>query len=55
VAKKFDGSGFWKTVGRPRIDYELEGLIIQFIEENPTWGYDRIVGALSNLGYKVSD
>ena len=55
VAKKFDGSRFRKTVGRPRIDYELEGLIIQFIEENPTWGYDRIVGALSNLGYKVSD
>ena len=23
--------------------------------ENPAWGYDRIVGALSNLGLKVSD
>ena len=55
VAKKFDGSKFRKTVGRPRIDYELEALIIQFVEENPSWGYDRIVGALSNLGYKVSD
>ena len=55
MAKKFDGSGFWKTVGRPRIDYELESLILRIAEENPTWGYDRIVGALSNLGYKVSD
>ncbi len=24
-------------------------------EENPTWGYDRIAGALSNLGYDVCD
>jgi hypothetical protein len=23
--------------------------------ENSSWGYDRIVGALSNLGYTVSD
>jgi putative transposase len=24
-------------------------------EENPSWGYDRIVGALANLGNRVSD
>ena len=24
-------------------------------EENRSWGYDRIVGALANLGYEVSD
>jgi putative transposase len=24
-------------------------------KENPSWGYDRIVGALANLGRKVSD
>jgi putative transposase len=23
--------------------------------ENPSWGYDRIVGAMTNLGHKVSD
>jgi putative transposase len=23
--------------------------------ENRSWGYDRIVGALANLGYRVSD
>jgi putative transposase len=55
VAKKFDGSKCRKTVGRPSIDSDLEALIIQFVEENPSWGYDRIVGALSNLGYKISD
>jgi hypothetical protein len=24
-------------------------------KENPTWGYDRIVGALANLGRRLSD
>jgi hypothetical protein len=24
-------------------------------KENPSWGYDRIVGALANLGYRLSD
>jgi hypothetical protein len=23
--------------------------------ENPSWGYDRIVGALANLGHQISD
>ncbi len=38
-----------------RLSPELEKLIIRFAEENPGWGYDRISGALSNLGYKLSD
>ena len=40
---------------RPRIDREVEGLIIRMAEENRSWGYDRIVGALANLGHEVSD
>ena len=55
VAKKFDGSIFRKKVGRPQVNAELESLIVKFAEENPSWGYDRIEGALSNLGYRVSD
>ncbi len=55
VAKKFDGSKFRKKAGRPRIDHELESLILKFAEENPSWGYDRLSGALSNLGFQVSD
>ncbi len=55
VAQKFDGSMFRKRAGRPRIDHELESLIITLAEDNPSWGYDRIAGALSNLGYDVSD
>ena len=42
-------------VGRPRIDKELEDLVVHMARENRSWGYDRIVGALSNLGYRISD
>jgi putative transposase len=28
---------------------------MQMAKENPGWGYDRIVGALANLGYLLSD
>jgi hypothetical protein len=31
------------------------GSIIRMAEENRSWGYDRIVGALANLGHEVSD
>ena len=55
VARKFDGSRARRTAGRPRIDREVEELIVRTIEENRTWGYDRIVGALANLGHEVSD
>lgn len=55
VAKKFDGSNNRKKVGRPKTDYELEELVISFARENPDWGYDRITGALLNLGYGISD
>jgi transposase InsO family protein len=55
VAEKFDGSEQRKSVGRPRVDKELEDLIIQMAKENRSWGYDRIAGALAELGYEVSD
>ena len=29
--------------------------MVQMAKENPTWGYDRIVGALANLGQRLSD
>jgi hypothetical protein len=37
------------------IDPELEVLIVRMAQENRSWGYDRIVGALANLGLTVSD
>jgi putative transposase len=55
VAQKFDGSRQRKALGRPKIDEELEALVVRMAQENRSWGYDRIVGALANLGYTVSD
>jgi hypothetical protein len=34
---------------------EIEDLVVRMARENCSWGYDRIVGALANLGYTVSD
>ena len=55
VAQKFDGSQQRQSPGRPTIDQELEALIVRIAQENRSWGYDRIVGALANLGLTVSD
>ena len=55
VARKFDGSTSRRYPGRPRIDREIEALVLRMAKENVDWGYDRIVGALANLGYTVSD
>jgi putative transposase len=53
VAQKCDGSP-QKVPGRPRIDQEIEALIVRMAQENGSWGSDRIVGALANLGLTVS-
>lgn len=29
--------------------------IVRIASENPDWGYERIVGALDNIDYQVSD
>ena len=55
VARKFDGSQQRKAPGHPTIDQELEALVIRMARENRSWGYDRMVGALANLGYTISD
>ena len=54
VAQKFDGSQQRQSPGRPTIAEELEALIVRIAQENRSWGYDRIVGALANLGVTVS-
>jgi hypothetical protein len=55
IAKKFDGSMYSKSWGRPRIDEEIEQWVVRMAKENPGWGYDRIVGAMGNLGFQLSD
>src|SRR2546427_2522967 len=55
IAQKFDGSQQRQAPGRPPVDAELEALVVRIAQENRSWGYDRIVGALANLGYTISD
>jgi putative transposase len=55
IAEKFDGSKRRSYPGRPPATPEIEALIVRMARENSGWGYDRIVGALANLGHRVSD
>jgi len=55
VARKFDGSKSRHYPGRPRVDGEIEQLVVCMAKENSDWGYDRIMGAMENLGYTLSD
>jgi hypothetical protein len=55
IARKFDGSKVRRSPGRPRTDAALEDLVVRMAQENTGWGYDRIAGALANLGYTLSD
>ena len=43
-----------KGRGRPRIAQEIIDLVIRMARENDGWGYDRIQGALANLGYLIA-
>jgi hypothetical protein len=40
---------------RPRVTEEVEKLVLRMVDETPRWGYDRVAGALSNLGHDISD
>jgi hypothetical protein len=55
VAQKFDGSKQRRAPGRPPVEPEIEQLVVRMARENSGWGYDRIVGALANLGHEISD
>ena len=55
IARKFDGSKSRRYPGRPRIDHEIEQWVVRMAQDNSDWGYDRIVGAMANLGYRLSD
>ncbi|MDG2122314.1 MAG: integrase core domain-containing protein [Verrucomicrobiales bacterium] len=56
IAEKWDYSDRRKkATGRPPVSVEVSRLVLGMAEENPTWGYDRIRGALANLGHEISD
>ena len=39
--------------GCPRTKDEIASLILRMAEDNPSWGYTRILGALRNVGFNV--
>lgn len=43
-----------RSSGRPNIKDEIASLILRMTQENPRWGYTRILSALRNLGNKVT-
>jgi transposase InsO family protein len=43
-----------KGVGRPRVAQEITELVLRIAAENASWGYDRIQGALANLGHIIA-
>ena len=55
VARKWGCSDKRQKIGRPRVGREIVDLVLRFARENPSWGHDRIQGALANLGQEVSD
>jgi hypothetical protein len=55
VAAKWDYSSRRQSAGRPKLEQEIVDLVLRIAKENPTWGYDRIEGALGNLGHTISD
>lgn len=52
IAAKWTYTG--KRVGRPGVEREIRELIVRTAEDNPSWGYARIQGALKHLDHRVA-
>jgi hypothetical protein len=55
VARHWDYSHSRKSAGRQPVAQEIAELVLRMANENPTWGYDRVQGALTNPGHPISD
>jgi putative transposase len=54
IAQKWDYSHSRHKPGRLPVAREIQELVVRMAGENPSWGYDRIQGALANLGHELS-
>ena len=52
IARK--GTHVTSRVGRPGVQVEIRRLAVRMANENRSWGYTRIQGALKNLGHRVA-
>ena len=50
IARKWT---YGRKPGRRGVLLEIRRLVVRMAEENPTWGYTRIQGALKNVGHRV--
>jgi len=55
VAMKWDYSRRRSKAGRPPVSKEVIDMVLRLARENRSWGFDRIQGALANLGIRISD
>jgi len=53
IARKYGGIQR-RGPGRPRLQDEIQRLLVRMATENRDWGYRRIQGALANLGHEVA-
>src|SRR5262245_26596861 len=43
-----------RSPGRPQISRDVAALVVKMATDNPSWGYDRLEGALKNLGHVIA-
>ncbi len=53
IARKYDSSANRRKLGRPRTKNSLEELVVKMADDNFTWGYTRIRGALYQVGHDI--
>ena len=56
IARKWDYSKRRKMKpGRPPLSEHVRKLVLRIARENQSWGYDRIAGAVQNVGHAICD